>query len=189
MGGPGRLRLFWALPVRDDLRAALASWQAEARRALPEASWARPEGFHLTLAFLGGRPPSEVEPILSAGRAVASGQGPFTLRTAGMGAFPDLVRARVICLRVESEACSILARNLQEAMASFGATLDRTFRPHITLGRPRRPLPFPALPAPFPDLDFPADGLVLFESRTEPGGARYTELGRAGFKDSRPPGP
>ena len=55
------IRAFLALEIPDHIKAQLASAQEELRDELPRARWTRPEGWHLTLKFLG-----EVErPVLA----------------------------------------------------------------------------------------------------------------------------
>ncbi|HEX9011709.1 MAG TPA: RNA 2',3'-cyclic phosphodiesterase [Holophagaceae bacterium] len=158
-----RLRLFLALPLPPDLRGALGTWQG---RHPGIEGWSRPEGLHLTLAFLGDRAPEGVAPLDAAGAAVASRHRPFPLRTAGLGGFPDGNRARVLWLGVAPcPALEALAADLRKALASAGEAFDpKPFRAHITLARFRRARPVAAFADPL-STAFAADRLVLFESR------------------------
>ena len=80
--GDERLRLFLALRLPDDVVAALAAWQAgelgkgrrgSAGRIVP------PAHLHVTLAFLGSRPASELPAIVAALRESAAAARPFDL--------------------------------------------------------------------------------------------------------------
>ena len=77
VSGDERLRLFLALRLPDDVVAALAAWQARelagAGRIVP------PEHLHVTLAFLGSRPASELPAIVAALRESAAAARPFEL--------------------------------------------------------------------------------------------------------------
>lgn len=165
------LRLFFALPLPPELREALGLW----RPALPPARWARPEGLHVTLAFLGERP-AEALPVLEGiAAAVADRHRTFTLRTARLGGFPERGRARVLWLGLEpSPALEALAGDLRRALTAAGEVFDaRPFRAHLTLARLHQPRSLAGLADPAPAA-FAADRLVLYES--VPHGS-YTPLG------------
>ena len=49
----GLTRAFLALEVPAAVKTQLAAAQEELRRELPRARWTRPDGWHLTLKFLG----------------------------------------------------------------------------------------------------------------------------------------
>ena len=161
----GTLRLFFALPLPPELRDILGRWQ----RAQPGAGgWSRPDGLHLTLAFLGARPPEGLARLEAIGEAVAAGHRAFELRTAALGAFPGPRRARVLWLGLEP--CldlERLAADLREALATAGEAFDsKPFRPHLTLARFRRAGPVDTFLPP-PPAGFEAGALVLFESQPQ----------------------
>lgn len=161
----GALRLFFALPLPPDLRETLGRWQ----QAQPwTGGWSRPEGLHLTLAFLGERTPEALAGLEAVGAAVAAGHRAFDLRTTAPGGFPERKRARVLwlgvapCLGLEG-----LAADLRERLAAAGETCDpKPFRPHLTLARFRRPWPVDAFVPP-PSTGFAAGALTLVESRPQ----------------------
>ena len=161
----GALRLFFALPLPADLCGALGRWQ----RAQPViGGWSRPEGLHLTLAFLGARAPEGLAQLEAIGEAVAAGHRAFELRTAALGAFPDPGRARVLWLGLApSPDLERLSADLREALATAGKAFDpKPFRPHLTLARFRRTSPVDMLLPPAP-AGFTAAALVLFESQPQ----------------------
>ncbi|MBP1771468.1 MAG: 2',5' ligase [Holophagaceae bacterium] len=161
------LRLFFGLPLPPEVCDALARWE----RATPGvAGWTRPQGLHLTLAFLGARDAGTLPALEACAAGVATRHGPLELGTAALGAFPGSRAARVFWLGLTpAPALEALAADLREALAAAGETFDaRPFRPHLTLARfrPARPLPDVAGPAP---LSFKADRLVLLESLSQGG--------------------
>lgn len=56
------MRLFAALDIPDDVRTTLAVLAAKLRAVSPKARWARIEGLHVTLKFIGETSPKEPKP-------------------------------------------------------------------------------------------------------------------------------
>ena len=165
------LRLFFALPLPPELQEALGRW----RPAQSPVRWLRPEGLHVTLAFLGDRPVEALPALERIASPVVARHGAFTLKTAGLGGFPGSERARILWLGLEpSPALESLAGDLRQALAAAGEVFDgKAFRAHITLARLRQPRPLAGMTAP-PLAAFAADRLVLFESGAQ---GSYTALG------------
>lgn len=156
------MRLFFALPLPAGPGAALGRWQ---RMQAGVEGWSRPEGLHLTLAFLGVRAPEGLAPLDAAGAAVAARHRAFTLRTTGLGGFPGGDRARVLWLGVAPcPALEALTADLRGTLATAGEAFDsKPFRAHLTLARFRRARSVATLTDP-PPAAFAADRLILFES-------------------------
>ena len=192
---PGR-RLFVAVPlppeVRDDVagpvervRADVADGPGGPAGSVREVRWVRTDGLHLTIRFLGPTLDDRLAAVEAAVRTAARGAEPFAVRIAGGGAFPDARRPRVLWLGVieGAEGLGSLAGALGEALAQAGWPRDaRPFRSHLTLARsdgvPSGPRTAGALIAAAGGFDarWTADRLVLFESHTGGGPARYEPL-------------
>jgi RNA 2',3'-cyclic 3'-phosphodiesterase len=128
-------RLFVALPVPSHVRLLVVAAAAPAREAAPELTWTRPEGWHLTLAFLGDvEVPrvAEVEPVVAASRADA---GPIGCRLAGA----DRFGRRALWLGVDDDpagAIAALGDRIQVALAAARLPVQRQLvRPHLTIAR------------------------------------------------------
>ncbi len=173
------LRAFVALPLPDALRTPLAGLQRELAEHLPEIRWVRPEALHLTLAFLGRVSEDSLEQL---GRSMLSIGGLFSPVTATftrLGAFPDPDRPRVLWLGVDGgdrltelhEAVALRLRKLRMPVE------QRSFMPHLTLGRCRRPLAaagrIPAVGKKRLRGSIRFDRLVLYESRLAARGAHH----------------
>ena len=136
-------RCFVAVPIGDQLRADLAAavdaWRLE--RDAPNLRWTDPDGWHVTLAFLGQVPPSLVAPIEDALSSVSRRSMAFRLASGRLGAFPSPNRARVIWYRIENDGArlALLAHEVQSALAPLVPRLADapSFRPHLTLARAR----------------------------------------------------
>jgi len=167
----GPLRLFFGLPLPAEVQERLGCWQREQEGS---ARWSRPEGLHLTLAFLGARPAEALRELGELAWDVAGRHGIFELQTADLVGFPRARAARVIGQGLEpSPALEALAADLRGLLEASGQAFDaKPLRPHLTLARFQPPRPVMAFASP-PRTTFRVDQLVLFES--QPGG-RYVPL-------------
>ncbi len=178
------MRLFLAVAPGTPFGEALSSRLDAARRTLP-LRWTRPEGWHLTLQFLGEWPEDRLPALQEALDGVDPGP-PFVLRPGSLGAFPDLRRPRVLFLHLEDDGQSAaLARQLRTAVAACwpdGPQDTKAFRPHLTLARVGAPPDHDQMKI-LQDMDLgdipevPVEGFALMASILGPGGPRYRELG------------
>ena len=188
---PGR-RLFVAVPTPPAVRDAVAELVVSVRAAgdpdRRDVRWVRLDGLHLTLRFLG---PTEEEGIPGAVAAVdraAAGMPPFDVAIGGAGAFPSVARPRALWLGVTAGVADLgaAARTLDDRLAEAGWPRDdRPYRPHLTLARsdgvragPEVARRLIAAAAPF-EMSFRAGSLILFESISGGGPARYEPIHEA----------
>lgn len=180
------LRTFVALPLPDEFRAAVAETAAALRAALGERDvrWVQPEGFHLTLAFLGDTAPAQVVQVCDGLEQVARTNRPVPLRLDQLGVFPHARRPRVFWVGVHDDSGALHA--LQQAVAAMLTPLGwapdrRPFTGHLTLGRVRdgaRVAP-PPDGVPVAQADATIASVFLYRSELRRDGARYTVLHRA----------
>ena len=120
--------------------------------------------------------------------AAAAAAGPAAAGLAGAGAFPDAYRPRALWLGIgagSAELTSLTAALSAELAARGWPTDVRPFRPHLTLARSdgigTGPRTAARLVAEAADLDvrWTVDRVVLFESVTGGGPARYVPLAEA----------
>ncbi len=174
--GPQR-RVFVAVPVPDEVRAALADRLGRAQipgRVVP------PENWHLTLRFLGWVDEVGYDRLLAA--LDGSDLGPsFKISLGEMGAFPRPRKATVVWLDLTEgmERLRELADAAEEAAQTAGfAPEERPFRVHLTLSRVRPSEDVSDLIADFPpvDLEWRCRSVMVYESHLGRGGARYEAL-------------
>ena len=110
------------------------------------------------------------------------------MRLAGMGAFPNFRRARVVWMGVEQDPrLELLHHDVEVACETLGFEVDgRPFRPHLTLARVKDRLPEErarALSRAARRVDFNADVVVrsldLMRSELGPGGSTYSTIASA----------
>ena len=136
------LRSFVAVDIpqaaRDALRDIIGRLQ---RESVTGIRWARPEGVHITLKFLGNIDPNLVNGILQTMGSAARDIRPFTLALSGLGGFPNSEAPRVIWIGLTGELESL--RELQSRIdqelhvSGFFPRENRAFTPHLTIGRAR----------------------------------------------------
>lgn len=197
-GIPGR-RLFIAVPLPAAAVEAVAG-VVDTVRAMPlpdgmrDVRWVRLDGLHLTLRFLGPTPEDLVGPTSNAMEAVAAHTSPSIGRLAGTGVFPPTGRPRTLWIGLAdgADALGELARDLDAALEAAGWPPDgRPFRAHLTLARSdgvaAGSLVADRLEAAFGDraVPFAMEHLVLFESVTGGGPARYVPVTEAPFTGMR----
>jgi 2'-5' RNA ligase len=136
------MRLFIAVELTGDARAAIAAEQRRMAAALRQAGdegirLVRPEHMHLTLSFLGEVTEERVSGIVAAVEPPFALR-PFRLSFGGVGIFPPRGAPRVLWLGVgqgERDAVE-LQRQVASRMESVGIPPEsRPFHPHLTLGR------------------------------------------------------
>ncbi len=187
----GTLRAFVALELSPEVRAVVAALlgrlsRLEAAR-IARVRWTAAENLHLTLKFLGRVETTQL-PAIQAGLAqAAASQGPLTLTVTGAGAFPDVRAPQVLWLGVGAAEGALvrLAAAVEAQLAPLGfPTENRTFSPHLTLGRvgvPRHARPLAeTLVEMVAGLDeaMVEEEMVFFKSELRPEGARHTPLFR-----------
>ncbi|HWV38741.1 MAG TPA: RNA 2',3'-cyclic phosphodiesterase [Vulgatibacter sp.] len=182
------MRLFVAVDPDEAVRAALGAAIDALRPLAPDARWARPEGLHLTLAFLGEIPDAIVPEVRRAVEVAAGASAPLRLRAGGGGSFGSRAHPRVLWVGLEGdvEALASLKSSLEAALAPAGYAPDpRPFAPHLTLARSRPPrgdrdLALCAADPALADLGaFTVSELVLYRSHLSPQGSRYEAVLRA----------
>jgi len=175
-----RLRLFVALDVPATVRAELAAWCA--RVAPPGVRPVPADNLHLTLAFLGSRPPGEARAVAPLLTPVAATHALPALATCGALWLPP---RRPGVLTVGLVAVDELMTLRAAVVAALAATIgfeaeSRPYRPHVTVGRVARAMRVSAIELdPPPPLTFAARALTLYRSHTGAGGTRYEPLARA----------
>jgi len=182
-----RLFIGWELP--EDVRREVGAAVEPLRRKLPDASWVRPETYHLTFAFLGDQPESAVTRIGGWLDASFRDFARTEVRVTRPGFFLSAKRPRVGWLAVEPEEALVeVGERVREAMTKLELELDgKSFRPHLTLVRTRKGwrerdarsmlevlAEFRSGPASF-------DRVSLFGSELTPRGAIHNALHTVGF--------
>ena len=173
VGGDDRLRLFLALELPPTTLDVLEAWgesHLRGGRTVPR------EQLHVTLAFLGSRPTSELPAIVDGlCVAVAETLGTIVLEPS---AWRETRSVGMVVLLDRTGAAVRLAGRLHERLETLGVYRpeSRPWLPHVTVLRFRER---PRLAPPLPETGtFVPSGAAAFLSRLHPSGARYEVLER-----------
>mgnify|MGYP001360474241 CR=1 FL=1 len=184
------LRCFLAVKVpaavRRELEPVAADLGRQAREAGLKVSWTRPEGWHVTLRFLGEVATGRIEALSQALAAALRTCPPLEVAAHGLFTLPPKGKPRVLAVAMkDGGGLAHMAANAQAAVEGLGfKSRRRPFRPHLTLARIRGGSgwrDFAPLLTDLKDRGFGRGGIDeahLFSSRLTPEGARYESLVR-----------
>ena len=167
VGGDERLRLFCALRLPDDVAEELVRWEERELRG------GRPvplRNLHITLAFLGSRPRSDLEAIAQELREAAAVAARPVLEIRG---YREGRSVGMLTLDDEDGRAAALADDVHQRLEEAGLFRReaRAWLPHVTVIRFReRPRLRPQLPELGP---FSPSDAAAYLSRLRPGGAEY----------------
>lgn len=179
------MRLFLAINFPAVVRREIANATAPLRECAPELGWTAEDRLHLTLKFLGEQPESRVDALASALAKTAIQHRELLMTVAGVGAFPNFRRARVVWMGVSQDPrLELLHHDVEVAYDALGCELEgRPFRPHLTLARVRDPLPVERMRALWREAkrihyttEFIVRSVELMQSDLSSSGSRYTTL-------------
>ena len=184
------MRLFIAVELPESVRDGLRLGLGRLRRDQPAARWVRPEGLHLTLKFIGEKPPSLAEQLRATLPPALAVCAPVRVALQGGGFFPDAKRPRVAWVGGEAPGMAEWAVAIDRCAAAIGLPPEaRPFSLHLTLARLERPWVPSACEHFISEVRrwslpvFEASELVVFQSELRPSGAVYTPLHRIAVVD------
>jgi 2'-5' RNA ligase len=140
--GLSGMRLFLAVRLASELQKAVGTFITKNAASTKGVKWIDVSQAHFTLFFLGEQPArlvAEIDPLL---QEVAAEQRSFQLSLGPGGVFPSWKAPRVLWLGVEKGRGELkaLADRVTAACVERGVQRpDRSFTPHLTLGRVKKP--------------------------------------------------
>lgn len=178
------IRCFIALGIPVEIQAILNDVVGQMQKSGADVRWVDSSNIHLTLKFLGELPPAAVR---EAGLALKSMEAEFKAIDSGLGrlgAFPSLDRPKVIWIGLAKggEELKAIQRQVENLTADISEEeRERTFSPHLTLGRVRSGKRLGALreslrSVTVPRADFRLSKLMLVQSTLAREGAIYHPL-------------
>jgi len=129
------MRIFIALDIDDSIRERIKRFMEGVRGFDPEARWVRPESLHITLKFIGEKPPEAIEQIKNTLRTIEMDSMEIAFR--GYGFFPTVKWPRVFWVGIEGvPQLASLAAAVDKLMLPLGIPREEpAFSPHLTLAR------------------------------------------------------
>lgn len=179
------IRTFLAIELPRGLLSKIEEVQGGLRSSRADVRWVSPENLHLTLKFFGNIDESQIESIVQSIEQEVQETPPIFLKAKGMGAFPNLRNPRVIWVGFKEgkEEITSFQRKLEKEFEKIGFPReDRSFHPHLTLGRMRSSKGKEDLIKEIERYreeefgEFQVEKIVLFKSDLRPSGPIYTPL-------------
>jgi 2'-5' RNA ligase len=179
------IRSFLAIDLPTAIKERLAGQIRDLSPGTSGIKWVDARRIHLTLKFFGSISTERVDEINEVTRQVTLKKQFFSLTLAGVGGFPHIRRPRIIWagLSCDLEALLKLVEELEIAYEQIGiAREDRSFHPHLTLGRNKTNQPNVKL---FQRLSgwveeesepFGVEEIILYKSDLKPFGPVYSKI-------------
>ena len=175
------MRLFIALKTDLDKNKVFSVEKALMRR-YHNVKWVDKDNLHLTLKFLGEVDDLQSGSIKSKLEDIARNFTGFSYAYYGISAFPNKKRARVIFVAVKSgERIVELMKVIDSNLSTLGFGREKSYVPHLTLGRAREPLNITHSDVDFPPLNVNASGLHLIKSTLTKYGPIYEVIAQFDF--------
>jgi RNA 2',3'-cyclic 3'-phosphodiesterase len=182
------IRSFLAIEVSDPVLKRIEKIQEDFKSSDPDVRWVNPDKIHLTLKFFGDIEESQIDSILNSIETPVHSTQPFQIKVRGTGAFPNPKNPRVVWVGLTEgkETLSHLQKELESSLEKIGfQPEDRSFNPHLTLGRVKSSRGKGALAAKIEKYreeefgEFQVERVILFKSELTPSGPVYTALKEA----------
>jgi 2'-5' RNA ligase len=135
------VRSFIAIEIPQEIKSSISQLQAQMKLSEYNfVKWVSHESIHVTLKFLGNIISEKVVEIADAIKDASRGTSPFSIEIGGLGAFPNINKARVFWVGIGGETAKLVAlqQKIDDSLITFGFPKEkRPFSPHITLARVR----------------------------------------------------
>ncbi|MDR2444546.1 MAG: RNA 2',3'-cyclic phosphodiesterase [Spirochaetaceae bacterium] len=181
------MRVFVALTLPDEFKAALAAKTETLRRKHPDFRWTPDRNLHITLAFLGEVERTGLHFLTGIVEDIASGTNRISLSGSRLFTLPQKKPANVLVLGFDRgrEKIAYLAERIEAGLELLAADGRYSFRPrekrpftsHLTIARKgRKPVmlsPLELIPV---QIEAMAETVTVFESELLREGAEYKAL-------------
>lgn len=180
-----KIRSFLAIEIPETLYPPMEELQEKLKETRADVKWVSPHNMHLTLKFFGAISSEKVAQASQIIEPIVAHYQPFSISISGLGCFPSRHRPRVIWLGINTgnREITLLQKEIEEKLSAAGFPAEeRTFTPHLTMGRVRsgRNLsdlqPLLVANQNWQVGAFAVREIVLFKSDLKPTGAIYTRL-------------
>ncbi len=185
------IRTFIAIELPAKIVDGLKKIQNELRVAGNNVTWVKPENIHLTIKFLGDIETDKIDSIAGLLEGAAAKSHSFDISVKGVGGFPTIDNPRVLWVGIEESNVNLFAlyNNIEDALSAISfAKEERSFKPHLTLGRIKFLKDKKGLKERierFKDItlgQYMVDSICFFQSTLTPKGAVHIKLKEAKLK-------
>ena len=179
------LRTFLALPLDEEIVERLVDVQQSLASAGARVRWVDGENLHLTIKFLGDVTDEQLPEVCRVAEEVASQVEPFEFSVAQVTSVPPAGAMRMVWVGIDEQTGKLnrLHELLEASYAAMGfGKENRSFRPHLTLGRVkggRNVKPLRAAVSEIADTEFgiaSVNEMIVFSSQLTPDGPIYSPM-------------
>jgi 2'-5' RNA ligase len=184
-----RIRTFIAVDLAAGVKDRVIGLQEELGRTAAGVKWVPRQNLHLTLLFLGDVGELDVVKICRVVQARSRKHAPFTVDAAGLGAFPNGRRPKILWVGLTNGVPELRAlhADLEEGLLDLGCYRreEREYTPHLTLGRLSHEdraadwAPVLAKYEEWPGGPSAVDEVLVMSSEMRRDGPEYAVMGRA----------
>ena len=185
------MRTFIAIDLEPEIKCSLTNLLSDLKKTGDKIKWAKKQSMHLTLKFLGEISRDKMTEIESVLERLSNKFSSFQLILKGTGTFPPKSKKpRILWIGIEE--CSRLndfQSELETSLEKVGFPIEnRKFRPHLTLGRVKKPENLDSLLSLYDrhkESDFGemvVNKITFFKSILKPEGAEYHILSEFDLK-------
>lgn len=179
-----QVRTFIAVELPEHLKRQADKLIVSLKPLSGGVRWVKAANLHFTLRFLGNIEQDSVPALAKQIKKDLEDISPFSICLSGLGCFPNIRRPRVIWLGTggDIEGFKALANKVETACRQCGyPKADKSFSPHLTLGRVKFPKGLETLVEDlqkrhFESEEFKVDKVVIFKSDLSPSGPTYTAM-------------
>ncbi|MEA3463603.1 MAG: RNA 2',3'-cyclic phosphodiesterase [Patescibacteria group bacterium] len=175
-------RLFIALNLPQNIKDKIFDLIKRLAKQNKETNikWVDSNNMHLTLHFLGYIDANTEKQIKLAMQCFQGKFGRLKFELSKINAFPSLTNPRVIfleCRQIDSKSIFKLQELLGKKLIQLRIAVDqRTWKPHLTLGRVKEKCNFKIMDYTVVASEFSVNTFELMESELKPAGAEHREV-------------
>ncbi len=180
-----RIRCFIAVPTPAEVLNRIAEVITNLQSISSDVKWEHTEKLHITLKFLGATEEAKVKLLHRKLEEKAREIPTCEYSYEGVGAFPSLERPRVYWIGTSKNLALVQLHHVVEEITRTLSIADdeRTFHPHVTIGRVKGSRGINLLTARVKTLTFEpvvarCSEILLMKSDLHPTGSRYSVLSR-----------
>lgn len=130
------MRVFLAVEIDEKLLDEISKVQREFMKCEAPVKYVETENLHCTLKFFGEIDDNKLNDIIEVIEKKIKNHEPFKVNIKKTGVFPNERYVRVLWLGMDDvEPFSNLQRDLDEDFIKMGFKKERSYTPHLTIGR------------------------------------------------------
>ena len=181
----GRQRIFIGIPLDRQCQKQIGELLKPLEQSRRDIRWVPANNRHLTLAFLGNIPDLEAQKLQHHFAAAYQQETRFQYQLTTLTRFPDSLGRIIALINDPTPPLDALYKNTLKMLRETRLKPDRkNFRPHVTLGRIRKPRHVKENLVQQANIRLVVDTVRLFRSQFSESGPVYTSLAETNLRSN-----